>query len=321
MSKKHIYSIVLIVIASMSYAQQISQFSQYMNTKFLLNPAATGISGKLNFHLGYRNQWSGFENAPRAYFAGGDYVLGNQHNRFSYIDKSTRVSNPDLFKQFDSTGIAKSVVGGYIYSNNYFPVQSWTFNGSYSYHIPLDEFYISIGGALSVVNHEVNTDGISLLDDNDEEFLALLNTPNTTSIDVNLGFMVYSHNIYFGYAVNRLASNSLRFSGDEFPSNFNTHHYISTGAKFGVIRGLVLKPSLMIRTVSNTPTSFDINLLSEIQKRWALGVSYRREDAIVLIGGVTFNQHYSVFYSYDVNTSTINTVSSGSHEVTLSAKF
>ena len=78
---KRFLLVILIGVAVVTEAQQFVQYSQYNNNKFIYNPAAAGILGKMNVDFGYRNQWAGFENAPTSYFVSGQYVLGEENKR------------------------------------------------------------------------------------------------------------------------------------------------------------------------------------------------------------------------------------------------
>lgn len=319
--KKYLVLIIIAVFSHASIGQQNAQFSQYMHSKFLINPAAIGISGKLNFAAGYRDQWSGFPNAVNSYFLGGNYTLGNEHNR-SYIDKSIRVSNPDLFKSFDSTGQDKHVVGAYFTGNNFAPVSATSANALYAYHYPIDEFYISMGAAVNYNTYNINFDDIELFEINDSEYNGFLAQNNNTGfLDMSFGAMVYSTDFYFGYSINRIAPNQIRLTSDASQVTISTRHYVSAGAKFDMNESIVLKPSVLVRGVNNAPASFDVNLIAEYNKYLTAGIAYRNGDAIVVMGGVTFNQHYALNYAYDITTSTLSSVSNGSHEILLSAKF
>ena len=47
-------------------AQQPIQYSQYMQNKYLLNPAYGGLEGSLSVFAGIRSQWSQLEGSPKA---------------------------------------------------------------------------------------------------------------------------------------------------------------------------------------------------------------------------------------------------------------
>ena len=59
----------LFLIAKVN-AQQVPQFTQLMQNRYLLNPAATGINTEHNALLGFRKQWSGLDNSPSTYYVG-----------------------------------------------------------------------------------------------------------------------------------------------------------------------------------------------------------------------------------------------------------
>ena len=315
-------ALLLTFTVSMAIGQQITQFTQYTKNKFIINPAASGLNNKLNVAMGYRNQWSTnqFE-APSAYYFGGDYNLNKDKER-SYIDNSIRVSNPDLFKQSSEEGKNKHVLGGYIVGNNFLPVKNMAVSGLYSFHYALDEFYIAGGGALTFNQYRTNLKEIELFQQDDDGYKSFLNKKNQTSfVDMNLGIMVYSHNIYFGYSVVNLAPNKLRLNKDFSEVDLNTHHYVSFGTKQLINEKVNLHPSVLIRGLRNAPTSFDFNVLATYDDKYSFGASYRHNDAYAFMAGVTFNHHYTFSYSYDVTTSALKQVSNGTHELLLLAKF
>ena len=52
-------------VASASFAQQDPQFTQYMFDRLSINPAVAGTSGQLCGTLLLRQQWTGFDGAPK----------------------------------------------------------------------------------------------------------------------------------------------------------------------------------------------------------------------------------------------------------------
>ncbi len=49
------------------FSQEQADYTQYHLNPVLINPAAAGLHGGHNFMLNYRNNWSSFQGAPRAY--------------------------------------------------------------------------------------------------------------------------------------------------------------------------------------------------------------------------------------------------------------
>lgn len=57
-------AIILLHLASVTYAQQDAQFTQYMYNTILINPAYAGSRGTTNIFALHRTQWVGLEGAP-----------------------------------------------------------------------------------------------------------------------------------------------------------------------------------------------------------------------------------------------------------------
>ena len=64
--KRLSYAIVFVTLASTAtlFGQQSQPFTQYLFSRFLLNPAACGAEGYASLGLTVKNQWAGFEGAP-----------------------------------------------------------------------------------------------------------------------------------------------------------------------------------------------------------------------------------------------------------------
>ncbi|MEC8602865.1 MAG: type IX secretion system membrane protein PorP/SprF, partial [Bacteroidota bacterium] len=67
--KKYFFYIVFLFGYCISFAQQVPQYSNFLNNYFALNPALAGSNQCLNVKIGYRNQWVGFSGAPKTTFA------------------------------------------------------------------------------------------------------------------------------------------------------------------------------------------------------------------------------------------------------------
>lgn len=49
------------------FGQQLPVYSQYLYNKFLINPSIAGSDGYTSFSLTAREQWVGYEGAPRTF--------------------------------------------------------------------------------------------------------------------------------------------------------------------------------------------------------------------------------------------------------------
>ena len=65
----------------------------------------------------------------------------------------------------------------------------------------------------------------------------------------------------------------------------------------------------------------DLSTRLEYDNKYWGGLSYRFQDALILIAGLNITGGLSIGYSYDFPTSKILTASSGSHEVVMLYSF
>ena len=80
---------------------------------------------------------------------------------------------------------------------------------------------------------------------------------------------------------------------------------------------LSLNPSIMIKSDGIT-SQFDINLRGIIKEMFWAGISFRFQDAIIGMIGITYPVWKGTLmagYSYDFTISTLRRYSSGSHEI------
>jgi type IX secretion system PorP/SprF family membrane protein len=59
--------LVFVIVANTSYAQQDPMFSQYMFNTQIINPAYAGTWESMGFMALARQQWVGFDGAPKTY--------------------------------------------------------------------------------------------------------------------------------------------------------------------------------------------------------------------------------------------------------------
>ena len=85
----------------------------------------------------------------------------------------------------------------------------------------------------------------------------------------------------------------------------------------------MLKPNVWIKSDAAS-AQIDINLLAELNNMILGGVSYRYQDAVVLMAGLKMPLgpgNAKLMYAYDINTSQLRSYNSGSHEILLGYCF
>lgn len=326
-TKIYILSGLLFLSLQGIMAQQLPQFSQYMQNMYVLNPAASSLDKDIDINLGFRQQWAGFDGAPQTYYANGSVNLGKKpqvlQNQYSIP-----ISRRDVFKTTETIRYAKHVVGGMAAIDEYGLFKRTSVMASYSYHLPIaDKYWLAIGTSLGWYGLNFGSDKVILENPTDNTYSDFIaNGTQSNLFDINAGVFLYSDRAFVGYSVYQIAQNEINLGNGSSDVNFSEaklkiHQFATIGYSIPVSESIDLTPSLMIKILGAAPLSADVNVKAEFQKKFWLGLSYRNEDAVSILAGLHINDWMKVGYAYDYVTSHINDLSSGSHEIVLGFQF
>jgi type IX secretion system PorP/SprF family membrane protein len=319
--KTGILIFVFAVFAGDVIAQQVPMYSQYIMNGFLINPSLAGRDGYTSVNITARQQWVGLSGAPATYAASFQTrILKN-----SYISKSTSVRR----KIVRPTKGGNVGLGGYIFSDRNGIMKRTGILAAYSYHLELGKTngmpnYLSLGLAATVYQYAIDLSGNLMLRDVDDEFLN--NYDRVVYIpDFNFGASYTTMKYFVGFAMSSISRGSLLFanSGDNKRSELG-HYYLTGGYKIGFSSypDWVLEPSVLFKSSDMVFNSAQMDLNARIYYKedyWA-GLSYRTNDAVVLMFGLKYDRFYFA-YAFDMALTDIRKHSFGSHELTLAVKF
>jgi type IX secretion system PorP/SprF family membrane protein len=310
---------LLFIVFGISEAQQVPMYSQYILNGFLVNPSFAGRDGYTSVNLTVREQWAGMPQAPSTYaLSFQTRILKN-----SYISKSTAVKK----KLVKPTRGGQIGIGGYIFNDNNGIMHRTGVQAAYSYNIPLgkeideNKRNLAFGLALIAYQYSVNTDGL-IYDQNDPY---LNNYDRSVFIpDFNFGVSYSTSKYYAGFAMTNLLRGSVMFSNT---NNYNSnselgHYYLTGGIKIPLSGNWLLEPSAFIKSSDMLFKAIQLDLTSRIYYKndyWA-GISWRTDDAIILMFGVKYDRFYFA-YAFDFTLTDIRNQSLGSHEFSLAVKF
>ena len=155
-----------------------------------------------------------------------------------------------------------------------------------------------------------------------------------TGVDINFGlFWRGVQNYYIGLSATHLTQPFIQ----EVNFEKARHYYLTGGididySMLSIADGLTLKPSFLAIS-DGVSTTFDLTLLGDYDltsyQHVYGGLTYRRKDAVALLIGFGMDRsnddgegllegepdHWTLGYSYDITTSSINNTSRGSHEL------
>lgn len=307
-----LYLSTLVAVGSL-WGQQDQQYTQYMANQYTINPAVAGTEDFIDVKLGFRTQWVGFDAAPKTMYLSAHSTIGKEFNSAHGRHKGEH-------------GYWHGI-GGYIYSDQTGPISRNAFYGTYAFNTAIaKKLRMSIGASFGVkqFNFDPNSYRKNIVDNGDQ---LIEGSYNEVIPDLNLGVWVYNKDFYFGVSAYQMLRSEVNFEGiyeDAHNGNytqFNSHYYMTGGIMMPMSDKITLVPSFMLKYVTPSPMSLDLNGKILYDDKFWGGVSYRVGDAFSLIAGVVLMKQLDVSYSYDLTTSAIAKFSSGSHEVIIGYRF
>ena len=298
--KKVVLSLLLLLVSIGSvFSQFDAQMSQYMFNIASFNPAAVGDGDLIQLTFQHRLQWVGIPNAGQ----------------------TTNVSISSPLK----IGSVTSGVGIKFLNDKVglFNIKSTHFQ--YAYKKKLGKGVLSIGADLGFESLGFNGDSVHTIPIGDYHKIGEdTEIPKSSvvgmSFDMNAGVFYSTPRYYAGLSYSHL--NSPTVSWDD-KTQFKEYGslYLTGGYNFVMVDPkFILKPSALYKTDFS---SWQLDLSSRLEynnKYWG-GLTYRVQDAVVVLAGINISGGLSIGYSYDLPTSQIISVSSGTHEIVVMYSF
>ena len=288
--KKRILLFIVTLVAASSYAQQDSQFTNYMYNTVNINPAYAGSRGALSIFGLHRNQWVGLDGAPKT-------------NTFSL---NTPINDTNF-------GLGVSIVNDRIG-----PSDENSISADVSYTIPTSENYKLSFGVKATANL-LNVDFTKLNIYNPADALAQYNVDNKFSPNVGAGVYFHSDKTYFGLSVpNFLETKHFDKDAGGFSANSvaseKMHYYFIAGHVFDLSGSVKLKPALLTKVVQGAPLQIDLSANFLFNDKFTLGAAYRWDAAASLLAGFQVSDSWFIGYGYDLEVTKLANYNSGSHE-------
>ncbi|WP_282041997.1 PorP/SprF family type IX secretion system membrane protein [Winogradskyella flava] len=285
---KKLSIIAVLLLAFQMHGQQDPQYTQYMYNMNVINPAYAGSKEVTSGGLLYRNQWSGIDGAPET---GTFFVHGQVGNNL---------------------GAGLSVI-----ADRLGPVNETNVYADVSYTLKFEgEHRLAFGIKAGATFHDINlqSTNVEVVDPTDP-FFGLGITKTTPNIGA--GLFYYTNKYYVAFSIpNLLESVHLDSNGNKIGSE-TQHYFLTGGYVFDLSENTELKPSFMLKSAFNAPTSFDLNVNARFFKKFEIGASYRLDDSFSGLINFAVSPGVRLGYAYDAVSSDINRFAPASHEVML----
>lgn len=294
---KKILAILLLVISSPVWSQQLMTASLYDVQGNLHNPAVAGVNKQTTMGASYRSMWSGIAGSPVTAL-----VYGS-----TFLEK------------------ANIGVGAYLYSDVTGPTSRRGIQTSYAYHIPTNNgATFSVG--LEARFQQFAIDKAMLID-------ALGNDPvmggaaNQFKGDAGLGVAYTAKKWQLGMSVSQLIQSSLNFYAGSLSrteeARLYRHFYLHGSYQWKVDANTTIIPNLLVIYLPNAPTELQAGARVEHRELFWWGLSLRARQSWMLSAGVKVQKKLMLGYSFDIYSSPLSIFDKGpnAHEVLLRYQF
>lgn len=289
------FTFLVLLLPAMAAAQQDPMVSQYMFSGHFINPAYAGSHPYANVTLLGRKQWVGFSGSPFT----------------SYLS-------------FDMPIAEKHIGVGALVSNDHIGVTTRTeIAGTFSYHLRTSEktkLALGLRGGISYYRAELSK--LTVWDQGDQVFSSDINGKILPVCGAGLYF--YSGRFYAGVSIPNVISYKsgtlLNMTSGESP-DLERHYFGTIGYAIPAGKNVDVKPSLLVKYVTNAPVEIDYNLNVLFYKTLWVGGSYRSGDGLIAMAEYQATKNLRIGYAYDMSLTRLNKYNSGSHEIMVAWDF
>ena len=326
--KRNLFILIGLINIMLAEAQQRPHYTQYILNNYILNPALSGIENYTDVKISSRDQWVGLKGAPKTSYVSIHSPIGKKDYRTTSTSFQVPGQNPRgkyYWENYTAAephhGIGLTVINDRTGSFNRF-----TANATYAYHLGLSPtMNISAGFSAGITRVSLDKSKTDFSGNGD------LFDPATSSVingeinqirpDLGAGVWLYAKDFFIGLSAQQVIPQKIAFTDDaayEKKGRLVPHLFFTAGYRFLVGEEFNLTPSMMLKYVqasSNNNFQPELNLKVQYCDLLWLGGSYRHQDGYAAMAGINVSNTFNVGYAYDFTSTSLNTVSRGTHEI------
>lgn len=283
-------SLVATLMASALQAQSDPSFRRNQFSALMVNPAHAGANAYDNVSVLASKSYVGFSGAPKT-IAG----IGN-------------------FKLFNNFGLGVSA-----FNDQLGPINTTRASIDFAYHLKLNsKWKMSLGlrGSSSSIN--IDLPSLTTTQLQDPHMQSVLSSGN--SFDAGWGLLVYSKNLYFGLSQPRLMNT--KFINANVTEYVEGKSFVSyAGGDFSLNKLWSVRPVAMFRYVKSIPLMVDLSTTFSYKEMLDLGMNFQFGSNFGVIVGHEVNNKLYIGYNYTYPISSLNRITSQSHELVIRLKL
>ena len=275
-----------------TFAQQDSQYTNYMYNTININPAYAGSRGVMSLFGMHRTQWVGLDGAPVTNVASINTPINN--------------SNVGLGISFVNDRIG--------------PSDENAISADISYSIQTSDTYkLSFGVKATANLLNVDYTKLNIYDPTDVQFQN--NIDNKFSPNIGAGVYFHSDKLYAGLSVPNFLETQHFDDNVSATAKERMHYYLIGGYVFDLTENIKFKPAFLSKVVNGAPLQLDLTANFMFNEKFVLGAAWRWDAAVSGLVGFQATSNWFIGYGYDAETTKLANYNSGSHEIFLRYEF
>lgn len=295
--------LLLFIISSAAFAQQLPQYSQYIFNGLAINPGYAGSKGFVNANATYRSQWTNIDGSP--------------------VTQSLMIDGPMTNSRM---GWGAQVLNDQIGAQGRISLL-----GTYAYRVHFSEnARLGFGLSGGAERFSVNMDKLVTANAYDPAVMAL--AESKWRPDARFGMFFNTERFYAGASVMNIFGNMVSKSSEMI--GIHRHYFLNAGYLFDLGERVKLKPGFMIKEDFRSQTNIDLNSFVLLDERVWLGATYRtgtmmmsralgneviKRNAVVFAAEYFISSNFRIGYSYDADIAGLK--SFNTHEFSLGYNF
>lgn len=285
MKKVSLFILTILLSIEMS-SQQDAQFAFNKDNLLYTNPGYAGMTDDICASVITRQQWVGFEGAPKTTLAG-------IHSKVKFLRGGIGLSiNDDRF-EFEKNFQAKL---------------------AYSYHKRIGVGVIGFGLDVGIINKDLKGDWHTP-DGGTDNFIT---TEPIRKLVFDLGLGVYykvGEKLYAGISMSHIHEPRVNYPKVTTASFLRRHYFATLGYNYRMLSSPIkLQPSIFVK-FDGTKMQYSGNLTALYNNKFSLGVTYRNKEAIIPMVGFRLISGLKIGYAYELSLTKLVTIEKGTHEV------
>ncbi|MCC9168690.1 PorP/SprF family type IX secretion system membrane protein [Pontibacter harenae] len=308
--KKSIVTIIMVISVLGLQAQNRKYIANFPLVQQYYNPALTGYEGSVVKSF-YRNQWAGFEGAPKTVFVSGELDLADRKLLGKGGAEQDITTNGQVgARQAFGLSVLHDEFGAFSENQVFL---------SYGSSVRLSEnISLRWGTAINYSSQSLNGNKLVVDQEVDPQYLSAQGSNRMSKFDLNFGLSLTADHYYVGYAVQDVGRGGLITTGDTFLKDMYTRkHIVQAGYRTAISDEVGLVGNAIYRYDEKLKETVEGQLKVVYQNMLWIGGGYRNDLAYSLTAGLQLNK-FQVGYAYESPVGDAKYMTQSTNEIMLS---